>query len=269
MSQSIPRDKVLGDKIRRLTASACEKYRMLEPDDRVLVAVSGGKDSLALVKVLADVKKRAPFPFSLEAVTFDPGLENFDTDAMGGFCEACSIPYHVIDEPVMHILQNEAYAEKLPCMMCARLRRGVLYTYAKKRGITKIALGHHREDANETLLMNLFYNGRIASMPPRLEADDGVNVVIRPMITVPEAWIARYAVIEEMPVQNPECPLHEGGEPVDTRREYVRRLIDTLEKDNPHVRGNLFSSLGRVQSRYLCMTRESENEPQKCNEDID
>ena len=269
MNQHIPRDAVLGDKIRRLAASTCETWHLLRPGDRVLIAVSGGKDSLSLVRVLADIKRRAPFSFSIEAVTFDPGLENFDAAAVEHYCLACGVPYHVIGEPVMHILHNEAHADKLPCMMCARLRRGVLYTWAKNHGITRIALGHHREDANETLLMNLFYNARIASMPPLLKADDGVNEVIRPLIAVPEAWLARYAVLDAMPVQTPRCPLYRDGEPADTRREYVRRLITGLEAENPHLRGNLFSALGRVQPRYLFMRDSDEIASQKYKEDID
>jgi len=247
----LPEDARLADRMRRQCARTCQEYRLLVPDMRVLVAVSGGKDSLCLLDMLVDLKRRAPFSFHLAACTLDPGFSDFDAGAVGEFCRQRGVEYRLIREDLVGIIGRSADHERLPCVMCARLRRGVLYTHAAANGFDAIALGHHQDDIIETLLLNLFYNARIAAMPPRLVSDDGRNVVIRPLAAVPEAWTSRLAVVRGYPVQEPRCPLTSGGKAADSRRRQVKDLIAALERDNPHLRSNLFSALSSVNLRHL------------------
>lgn len=249
--KKIPSDRLLGDKLRRNLASSLAKYEMIEPGEKILLAVSGGKDSLSMVKLFADAKRRFPFSFQLDAVTVDGGFERFDFGAVGSFCAGCKVDYKVLRDPIFKIIKENSERRNIPCVMCARLRRGVLYTYAAENGYDKIALGHHREDLLETLMMNVFFNARIAAMPPKLESDDGRNVVIRPLCDAPESWIARYAQINGLPVQKPLCPLMKDGKEEDGKRVYVRRLLDSLDAEFPDAAANAHASLRRVGLRHL------------------
>jgi len=249
--KKIPSDRLLGDKLRRNLASSLAKYEMIEPGDKILLAVSGGKDSLSMVKLFADAKRRFPFSFRLDAVTVDGGFDRFDFDAVGSFCAGCGVDYKALRDPIFKIIKENSAPGNIPCVMCARMRRGVLYSYAAENGYGKIALGHHREDSLETLMMNVFFNARIAAMPPKLISDDGRNAVIRPLCDAPEAWIARYAEINRLPVQKPLCPLAKDGKEEDGKRVYVRRLLDSLDAEFPDAVANAHASLRRVSLRHL------------------
>ncbi len=251
MPLQLPPDDKLADKIRRLVASTSAKYGLISPNDRILIAVSGGKDSLTLVRMLADIRRKNPWPFHIVAATIDGGFANFDFDAVQNFCSSLGVEYRIIREPLFDIISKHSPPNEIPCMMCARIRRGVLYTYAQREGFDSIALGHHRDDLIETVLMNMFFNARIASMPPRLVSDDGKNTVIRPLAAVPEEWIARFAEIANLPVQHPLCPLMPNGEHVPTQREAIKQLLAELEQTYPHIKSNLFAALSRVQKRHL------------------
>jgi tRNA 2-thiocytidine biosynthesis protein TtcA len=228
-------------------ARASQKYRLIEPGDRILVAVSGGKDSMTLLYLLREIEKRAPFAFSLVAVNLDQGHPGFPDRVLPEYFEREGYEYRILKEDTYSVVKQKIPAGKTYCSLCSRLRRGILYTAARQLGATKIALGHHRDDAIETLLLNLFYSGQIKSMPPRLHADDGHNVVIRPLSLCAERDIAAFAAQKQFPI----VPCDLCGSQDNLKRQRVKRLIADLERDNPQVRGNLVAALGNVRPSHL------------------
>ena len=173
-------------RIRRLVGRAIGDFGLVENGDRILVALSGGKDSWTLLHILDSLRRRAPVHFSLVPVTVHPGFPGFNTGSMEAYLRARGHEYRIVQAPIHEALIERLAADDTPCSLCARIRRGVLYTQAGELGCTKIALGHHRDDFIETLLLNQFYNGKIKAMAPLLAADDGRNVVIRPLVYVAE-----------------------------------------------------------------------------------
>src|SRR6185312_6940726 len=174
-------------------ARASADFSLLEPNDRVLVAVSGGKDSHAMLYLLREIQKRAPFRFSLVAVNVDQGHPGFPKRLLPEYFESQGYDYEIVEEDTYSVVTEKVPEGKTYCSLCSRLRRGILYTVGKRLGATKIALGHHRDDMVETLLLNLFYSGQTKAMPPRLLSDDGESVVIRPLAYCAEEDIARFA----------------------------------------------------------------------------
>ena len=196
----------LEARIAKKTTKAIADFGMIEPGDRIMVGLSGGKDSWALLQILDVLRQRAPFPFSLVAVNVDSGYKEFKHDAIAKTCEArgweCRIEHTSIGITIEDILD----ADQTPCSLCARLRRGVLYRMAKQVGATKIALGHHTDDFIETLLLNLFFAGSLKAMPAKLVSDDGEHVVIRPLVYVGEDEARLYAKECELPIIGCCCP---------------------------------------------------------------
>jgi len=235
-------------RIRRLTGQAIGDFGLIEEGDRVLVALSGGKDSWTLLTVLEALRKRAPVHFTLVAVTVHPGFPGFSTEGIESYLRDHGYDHRMVAAPIHGLLLDKLGPDDIPCSLCARIKRGVLYTQAAELGCTKIALGHHRDDFIETLLLNQFYNGRIKAMAPLLRADDGRNVVIRPLVYVPEEDIIAYASGAGFPVTCCACPA--CGDP-DRKRVRIKKLLSDLEVEHPGIKASLLAALGEVDHRHL------------------
>jgi tRNA 2-thiocytidine biosynthesis protein TtcA len=234
--------RLLGD-----IARASADFRLIEPGDRIMVGVSGGKDSHSLLYLLGEIRRRTPFSFSIVAVNVDQGHPGFPSRLLPEFFAAQGYEYRIVTEDTYSIVTSKIPEGKTYCSLCSRLRRGILYNVAVELGATKIALGHHRDDAIETMLLNLFYSGQTKAMPARLESDDGRNVVIRPLIYSAEADIAEFAKEKAFPI----IPCDLCGSQENLKRQRVKRLVDELHAENPNVRGNLFAALGNVRPTHL------------------
>ncbi len=243
--KSLPR---LEKKLARRVGEANAAYKLIADGDRILVAVSGGKDSWALLDVLERLRKRAPVTFTVDAVTVDPGFPKFNPDPIAETCEGMGVPHHVLPAPIDKMVRTQP--EELPCIICSRLRRGVLYSFAKQHGYTKIALGHHLDDLIETLLINLFFEGRLSTMPLRLVSDDGANTVIRPLGTCDEKDLQRYAWLRGFPIVPCGCPLC-GCSSLESRRKQVKELIAKLEPSIPRLKASMLGAMGNVKLSHL------------------
>lgn len=228
-------------------ARASKDFGLLEPGDRVAVGMSGGKDSYVLLHLLRRIQERAPFPFSLVAVHLDQGQPGFPTHVLEDWLRASGVEWHIIREPTYPIVKEKTVPGKAYCSMCSRLRRGILYSWCAQNGITKLALGHHRDDSVETLMLNLLYAGQIKAMPARLTSDDGRNTVIRPLMYSAEAEIAELARELRFPI----LPCTLCSQQPDLKRAKVKALIDDLHAENGHVRQNLFAALSNVRPTHL------------------
>jgi tRNA 2-thiocytidine biosynthesis protein TtcA len=235
-------------RIRRLVGKAIGDFSLIRNHDRVLVALSGGKDSWTLLSILERLRERAPISFSLVAVTVHPGFPGFRTEEIEAYLRDRRYEYHIVQAPVHDLMLEKLAPDETPCALCSRLKRGVLYTQARKLGCTRIALGHHRDDFIETLLLNQFFNGKIKAMSPLLQADDGRNVVIRPLVYVPEDEILRYAGQAGFPVTCCACPA--CGDP-DHKRVQVKTMLQALELASPGIKASLLAALGDVDHRHL------------------
>ncbi len=234
--------------IRRLVGKAISDFSLIEDGDRILVALSGGKDSWTLLTILDRLRMRAPITFSLTAVTIDPGFPGFRTDGIARYLSEHGYEHRVVRVPVHDLVTEKLDPLDTPCCLCARMKRGALYTAATNLNCTKIALGHHRDDFIETLLLNQFYNGKIKAMAPRLRADDERNVVIRPLVYVPEENIIAYASEAGFPVTCCACPA--CGDP-DHKRVQIKQLLAGLEQAHPGIKASLLAALGDIEPRHL------------------
>jgi tRNA 2-thiocytidine biosynthesis protein TtcA len=243
--------------IRRLTGQAIGDFGLIGEGDRILVALSGGKDSWTLLTVLESLRRRAPVSFSLVAVTVHPGFPGFSTEEIESYLRDQGFEHRIVAAPIHGLMLDKLGPDDIPCSLCSRIKRGVLYTQATELGCTKIALGHHRDDFIETLLLNQFYNGRIKAMAPLLRADDGRNVVIRPLVYVPEEDIIAYAGEAGFPVTCCACP--SCGDP-DQKRVRIKKLLAGLEEEHPGIKASLLAALGDVDHRHL-LVRERERSP--------
>jgi tRNA 2-thiocytidine biosynthesis protein TtcA len=239
-------------RIRRLAGEAIGDFGLIDEGDRILVALSGGKDSWTLLHTLERLRRRAPVGFSLIAVTVHPGFPGFRTDAIEAFLREHRYEHRMVAAPVHDLLLEKLPAGEILCPFCARMKRGVLYTQAQELGCTKIALGHHRDDVIETLLLNQFYNGAIKAMSPMLHADDGENTVIRPLVYVPEDLIAGFAREARFPITCCACPA--CGDP-DHKRVRIKRLLADLEREHPGIKASLLAALGDVRMRHLLVRK--------------
>ena len=241
----------LEKKIFRQVGTAISDFSMIEEGDRILVAVSGGKDSWVLLSLLSDLKKRAPVNFEIIAVNIDQGYGGFRQDIIEDYLEALDIEYDMRSFDIASIVEEKSQGA-VPCALCSRLRRGALYGYAEELKTNKIALGHHKDDLIETLLLNQFFNGRTASMAPKLVSDDQKNTVIRPLIYVSEADITSYSQAKEFPIVCCECPLACGESlHLDHKRRKIKELLKELEVDIPEIKNSLLSSLSRVNLSHM------------------
>jgi len=237
----------LEAKLLENVAKASAHFRLVEPGDRILVAVSGGKDSHAMLYLLREIQRRAPFSFSLIAVNVDQGHPGFPEELLPEYFTREGYEHHIVKEDTYSVVTSKIPEGKTYCSLCSRLRRGILYTTAKRLSATKIALGHHRDDLVETLLLNLLYSGQTKSMPPRLRSDDGENVVIRPLVYCAEEDLAAFAEEKSFPI----IPCDLCGSQDNLKRRRVKALVRELSAENENVRGNLFAALGNIRPTHL------------------
>lgn len=238
----------LEARIAKKTTKAISDFGLIEDGDRVMVGLSGGKDSWALLQILDELRRRAPITFSLVAVNVDSGYANFRHDVLARTCEDRGWEYRIEHTEIGEVMDNVLDAGATPCSLCARLRRGVLYRLAGEVGATKIALGHHLDDFIETLLLNLFFAGALKAMPARLVSDNGEHIVIRPLAYVEEAEARLYAKERELPIIGCCCPA--CGD-LSLQRQRVKRLITDLEIDHPGLKQSMLKALSNVMPRHL------------------
>jgi len=237
----------LERKLLRATARAVRDFDLIQEGDRILVAVSGGKDSYTLLHLLLRLRERAPIEFDLVAVNLDQGQPGFPAEVIERHFRAIGVSYRMLKKDTYTIVRRLVPDGKTTCPVCSRLRRGILYNAAVEMGCTKIALGHHREDLIETLLMSALYAGALKSMPPKLRSDDGRNVVIRPMCYAAEEDIAAFAAAMQFPV----VPCDLCGSQPNLRRRRVKELLAELSREHRAVKGNLLNALGKVVPTHL------------------
>ena len=237
----------LEKRLSRIMTRAVRDYSMIEPDDRVMVGVSGGKDSWTLLHLLRLMQSRAPFDFSIVAVTLDQNQPGFPAHILEDYYTTHGYEHRVVFRDTYSVVLDKTPEGKTFCSLCSRLRRGILYNIAVDLGATKIALGHHRDDIIETALLNLFYSGQLKAMPPRLESDDGRNTVIRPLAYCDEQMIAEYAAEMDFPI----IPCNLCGSQDGMHRQKVKKMIAGLHAENPVVKGNMMAALGNVRASHL------------------
>ena len=237
----------LETKLLRLVGRASKDFDLLEHGDRVMVGVSGGKDSYTLLYLLREIQKRVPFDFKVIAVNLDQGHPGFPADMLRGWFEAQGYEHRMVHKDTLSIVKDKVPEGKTYCSMCSRLRRGILYQVAHELGATKIALGHHRDDIIETLMLNLLYAGQIKAMAPRLVSDDQRNIVIRPLAYVAEEDIIEFSKEKAFPI----IPCNLCGTQENLERQNVKRLIGHLHDRNPNVKGNLFAALSNICPSHL------------------
>jgi tRNA 2-thiocytidine biosynthesis protein TtcA len=248
----IPRPPVaetgkLAARLRRQVGQAIGDFGMIENGDKVMVCLSGGKDSYTLLDMLLQVQARAPVRFELIAVNLDQKQPDFPEHVLPGYLAARGVPFHIIEQDTYSTVTRVIPAGRTLCSLCSRLRRGALYTWAAANGITKIALGHHRDDILATFFLNMFYQAQLKAMPPKLRSDDGRHVVIRPLAYCREDDIAAYAAQQQFPI----IPCNLCGSQDNLQRKAVRRMLDEWEREQPGRSENIFRALSRVSPSHL------------------
>lgn len=241
------RRRALTKRLARKVGKTCQRFELLRPGDRVMVAVSGGKDSYTLLHLLERLRRRLPFEVSLVAVHLDQRQPGYDGAPLRGWLEAREVDYEILSEDTYSVVTEKLEPGATYCSLCSRLRRGILYSAAERLGCTAIALGHHRDDSLETFLMNLFYEGRMQAMPPSYQTNDGRFRVIRPLIECAEDDIAELAALEGFPI----LPCNLCGSQEGLKREAMTALLTELEGKIPGVRTIMLAALGNVRPTHL------------------
>jgi tRNA 2-thiocytidine biosynthesis protein TtcA len=242
----------LEKKLSRLVGQAIGDFGMIEDGDKVMVCVSGGKDSYAMLDILLKLRERAPIQFEIIAVNLDQKQPNFPAEILPNYLTSLGVPFHIEEQDTYSIVKRVIPEGKTTCGLCSRLRRGILYRVADELGATKIALGHHRDDILETLLLNLFYAGKLKGMPPKLRSDDGKHIVIRPLAYVPEKLLERYADDMQFPI----IPCDLCGSQPNLQRGAMKQMLRDWEKKHPGRVENLFRSMHHIVPSHL-MDREA------------
>ena len=237
--------------IRGLVGKAIGDYGMIADGDRVMVCLSGGKDSYTLLDILLSLQRSAPVRFELIAVNLDQKQPGFPAHVLPEYLESLGVPYHIIEQDTYSVVKRVVPEGRTMCGLCSRLRRGALYRFAAENGITKIALGHHRDDIVETLFLNLFFGGRLKAMAPKLLSDDGRHIVIRPLAYVAERDIARYARARAFPI----IPCRLCGSQESSQRLMIKKMLADWEREFPGRTESIFSALRNVEVEHLADPR--------------
>jgi tRNA 2-thiocytidine biosynthesis protein TtcA len=233
--------------LRRNVGKAIHDFNMIEDGDRVMVCLSGGKDSYTMLDILMKLKQRAPIQFELIAVNLDQKQPGFPEDVLPEYLSSIGVEYHIIEEDTYNIVTDKIPEGKTTCSLCSRLRRGIIYSWANSNNINKIALGHHRDDIVETLFLNMFFGGKLKSMPPKLNSDDGKNTVIRPLAYACESDIADYSAIKKFPI----IPCNLCGSQENLQRKQIKKMLANWEQSYPGRVQSIFSSLSNVTPSHL------------------
>lgn len=247
MSNLSVNQKKLQKRLHRLTGEAVTDFNMIEDGDKVMVCLSGGKDSYAMLDMLLHLQKVAPIQFSLVAVNMDQKQPGFPEHILPAYLESLGVEYHIIEKDTYSVVKEKIPEGKTTCSLCSRLRRGTLYTYADEIGATKMALGHHRDDILETFFLNMFFGGTLKAMPPKLLSDDGRNVVIRPLAYCKESDIAEYAELQGFPI----IPCNLCGSQENLQRQVVKGMLQEWEQKTPGRLDIMFRALQNVAPSQL------------------
>ena len=240
----------LQKRLRKNVGKAIEDYQMIEAGDHVMVCLSGGKDSYAMLDLLLSLQRSAPVEFKLTAVNLDQKQPGFPEHVLPEYLASIGVDYHIIESDTYSIVTDKIAPGNTMCSLCSRLRRGHLYTYAKQFGMTKIALGHHRDDILATLFLNMFYGGKLKAMPPKLVSDNGEHIVIRPLAYVKEKDLIRYAEIKQFPI----IPCNLCGSQPNLQRQVIGDMLKDWDKRFPGRIESMFSALRNVVPSHLADT---------------
>ena len=267
--QSLPKfdeaTEQLQTRLLRLVGQTIAEYGLIEDGDKIMVCVSGGKDSYGLLDLLLVLQRRAPIRFDLVAVNLDQKHPGFPANVLPGYLAAVGVPFHIEQRDTYSIVKRLIPGGQTTCSLCSRLRRGHLYRVASDLGVTKIALGHHRDDILETLLLNLFYTGKLKTMPPKLRSKDGRHIVIRPLAAIREDDLARYAKLRSFPI----IPCDLCGSQEDLKRKQVKALLLEWEQRSPGCLASMFAALSNVAPALLLDKRLFDFDSLRSSPDVD
>ena len=237
----------LQQRLRRNVGKAIDDYGMIEHGDRVMVCLSGGKDSYTLLDMLLSLQKKAPISFELIAVNLDQKQPGFPEHVLPDHLTSLGVPFHILEQDTYSTVTSIVPEGKTMCGLCSRLRRGALYAFAKREGYNKIALGHHRDDIVETLFINMFHGSRLAAMPPKLKSDDGENIVIRPLAYCSEKDISAWATAQAYPI----IPCNLCGSQQNLQRVQIKRMLADWEREQPGRTEQIFKSMTNIAPSQL------------------
>lgn len=240
----------LQKRLRRHVGQAIAEYNMIEEGDKIMVCVSGGKDSYAMLDILLNLQKHAPVNFDLVAVNMDQKQPGFPEEILPNYLEKLGVPYFIVEKDTYSIVKSVVPEGKTTCGVCSRLRRGTLYGFAEEIGATKVALGHHKDDIVETLFLNMFHGGRLKAMPPKLLSDDKRNIVIRPMAFCRESDIEKYAQHKQFPI----IPCNLCGSQENLQRQNTKAMLQEWDKQSPGRTDNIFSAISKISLSQLADT---------------
>jgi len=247
--KSVQQNK-LQKRLRRETGRAIQDFSMIEDGDKVMVCISGGKDSLTMLDILRNLQAHAPIHFDLIAVNLDQKQPGFPQDILPAYFKSIDVEFSIIEEDTYSLVTEMVPEGKTYCGWCSRFRRGILYKHAKKNGFTKIALGHHRDDIIETLFLNMFHGGKLKTMPPKLVSDDGENIVIRPLAYCRESDIEQYAKYKEMPI----IPCNLCGSQDNLQRPVIKEMLKSWDRQHPGRLETIFRAITDVVPSHLLDT---------------